>query len=142
VAPVPRVRAGRLAARSRSVSAAVDLSDGLADAISQLATASRVGAVVEAAAVPVDADARRQAATLGLDPIALALAGGDDYDLLFAVRPRRRRAFLAAMAHARPTTVTRIGVTTAALDLVLASEHGSTPLPAGFAHFGVASTLE
>ena len=51
--PEPRLRLGLLAGRTRAASAAMDLSDGLADAVRQLAEASGTGARIEAAALPV-----------------------------------------------------------------------------------------
>ena len=57
--PVPRVRLGTLIGRNRAASACIDSSDGLAEAVRQLAVASGVGAIIAAAAVPVDPEARR-----------------------------------------------------------------------------------
>ena len=49
----PRLRLGLLAGRTKAASAAMDLSDGLADAVRQLAEASGTGARIEAAALPL-----------------------------------------------------------------------------------------
>src|SRR5262249_18388060 len=43
--PEPRVRTGMLLGRNRAATACIDLSDGLADAVSQVARASDVGAI-------------------------------------------------------------------------------------------------
>ena len=51
--PEPRVRVGTLLGRNRVARAGIDLSDGLADGLRQLARASGAGAVVDAAAIPV-----------------------------------------------------------------------------------------
>ena len=96
-APEPRVRLGTIVGRSRAASACIDLSDGLADAVRQMAQASRLGADVRAEALPVD-EAVALAAP-GCDGLALALAS-DDYELLFAVPRRRQRAFRAAAGQA------------------------------------------
>ena len=56
--PEPRVRLGTALGRNRAAHACIDLSDGLADAVHQLAAASRVGARLEADTIPVDLDAR------------------------------------------------------------------------------------
>src|SRR5581483_7874450 len=87
--PVPRIRLGTLLARNRAATACMDLSDGLADAVSRIAEASDVGAIVDADAVPIDAAARRvlESGDGDADAIAAAIAGGDDYELLFTVRP-------------------------------------------------------
>src|SRR5688572_1511350 len=98
--PEPRLRLGLLAGRTRAASAAMDLSDGLADAVRQLAEASGTGARIEAAALPVHPGV---AAMAGDAEAALgtALAGGDDYELLLAVPRRAGRRFAAAARLAR-----------------------------------------
>ena len=130
--PSPRVRCGRLVAAARAASACMDLSDGLADAARQLATASGTGVVIEAESVPLSAGAEKW---LGPDPMSAALAGGEDYELLFAVPPRRRRAFEAAMARCRPVGATRVGRLTREKDLILERAGQRTALNIGFRHF-------
>ena len=83
--PEPRVRLGIAMGRARAARAAMDLSDGLADAVHQVATASRVGVRVDAALLPIDPCARDWWNKRGADAVTAAIAGGDDYELLFAV---------------------------------------------------------
>jgi thiamine-monophosphate kinase len=83
--PTPRVRLG-LAARGIA-SAAMDLSDGLIGDLPKLAQASGLAAHVCVEALPLSA-ALRKSAALG-QARDWALAGGDDYELLFAVPPSR-----------------------------------------------------
>ena len=79
----------------------MDLSDGLADGVDQMAEASGVGMTIDAAALPIDPGRRAPCSTRGgEDPVVEALTGGDDYELLFAVRPRTQRR-LARRAAAR-----------------------------------------
>ena len=52
--PEPRVRFGCLLGRNRAARACVDLSDGLADGVCQIARASGLGAVIDADAIPID----------------------------------------------------------------------------------------
>jgi thiamine-monophosphate kinase len=133
--PEPRLRCGVLAARSRCVRTAIDLSDGLADAVRQLADASGTGAVIEAARVPVHPGAIVWSTQEGRDPIGDALSGGEDYELLFAVSPRRRRGFLAAARRWTGTAVTRVGSLEAASGVWLERNGRREPLGAGFVHF-------
>ena len=65
-----------------------------------------------------------------------AITGGDDYELLFTVRPRTRGRLTAAMRHG-DAPLTRIGVCTADRAVVLARRRrpADRPLPAGFSHF-------
>jgi thiamine-monophosphate kinase len=107
--PQPRVALG-LALRGVAA-AAIDLSDGLAGDLAHVlerstaACGAPLGATLSWPAVPVDGalsglpDARRA---------ALALAGGDDYELLFTALPAQRAA-LAAIAAAGGLTLSRIG---------------------------------
>jgi len=134
--PQARVRLGVVVGRSRSASACMDLSDGLADAVRQIAVASGTGARVEAGSVPVDPGARAWFERQGRRPLDAALAGGEDYELLFAVPRRRRRSFLAATRLARPVAVARIGTLTEAPGVALVEGGREQPLPDGFAHFG------
>jgi thiamine-monophosphate kinase len=133
--PEPRVRLGLALARNRAASACMDLSDGLADAVSQVAEASGVGITLDAAALPLHPAARRWFEERGADAVRAALAGGDDYELLFTVRPRRRGRLRAARQRAGRVAITRIGVVTAERGVVLKRGDREEPMPSGFAHF-------
>jgi thiamine-monophosphate kinase len=115
----------------------MDLSDGLADAVAQMAAASGVGAILDAAALPIHPAARKCFAAQGEDGMIGAAAGSDDYELLVTVRPRSRGRLLAARAGGAPFT--RIGVCTAERDVRLRWTSGTvtreTPMPPGFTHF-------
>jgi len=133
--PDPRVRVGALLGRNRAATACMDLSDGLADGVRQIAEASGVGALVEADAVPVEEAARRYFALADEDPVGAAIAGGDDYELLFTV-PRRARGRLATVIRqSRGVAVTRIGRITREPQVGLVRGGATEPLPAGFVHF-------
>jgi len=77
--PYPRVEEGQILA-CNGVRAAIDLSDGLTSDLSKLCKASRVGARLNLAKIPVHPAV--STAFKG-DDIDLALAGGEDYELLF-----------------------------------------------------------
>jgi thiamine-monophosphate kinase len=85
--PEPRVELGLALARDRLASAAIDVSDGLGLDASRLARASGVRAVLERERLPLSEALVRFAEAEGLDPVDLALSGGDDYELLFAAPP-------------------------------------------------------
>jgi thiamine-monophosphate kinase len=132
--PEPRLRLGSLIGRNRAAVACIDSSDGLADAVRQLAEASGVGATIEAESVPLEADARRGFEQRGTDAVREAIAGGDDYELLIAVRPRLRARLTAALRHGG-APLTRIGTCTADRALVLRQNGAGQPLPRGYSHF-------
>ena len=133
--PEPRVRMGLMAGRNRVAAAAMDLSDGLSDAVHQVAEASGVGAIIDADALPIAPDAREWFSRQGDDPVTAAVAGGDDYELLLAVRPKLGRRLAEARRHGG-VELTRIGVCTEALDVRLTcGEAPDRPLPKGYHHF-------
>jgi thiamine-monophosphate kinase len=133
--PDPRLRLGALLGRTQAARACMDLSDGLADAIRQVAAASGTGAVIDAARVPVSEGARRWFEEHGSDAVEAALGGGDDYELLFTVPARARGRLRTVLQQARGLTVTRIGELTAEPSLILRRGSVDSPLPAGFSHF-------
>jgi thiamine-monophosphate kinase len=134
--PEARVALGLQVGRNKAASACMDTSDGLADALRQLATASGVGVRVEAACVPIAAAVAEVAAATGADAAALTWSGGEDYELLFAVPRRSRRRFLHATGRKGLPAMTRIGVCTKDADLVIVHEdQRETPLPGGYQHF-------
>ncbi|MGO8671565.1 MAG: thiamine-phosphate kinase [Capsulimonadaceae bacterium] len=85
--PTPRVAAGRAAAATGLVHAAMDISDGLAGDLPKLCAASNLGARIDAAALPISETARDAAVRLGRPVIEFAIAGGEDFELLLAVDP-------------------------------------------------------
>jgi len=133
--PEPRVRIGVLLGRNKAARAAVDLSDGLADGVRQLASASGVGATVDGSAVPIAPGARRWFAAQDRDPLEAALAGGDDYELLVAVPRAHRRRFAAIRKLTRGVPLTRIGELTRTPELVLRTTSGDKQMPSGYEHF-------
>ena len=133
--PEPRVRVGQLLGRNRAASACMDLSDGLADAVRQVAEASGTGAVIDASALPIEASAAEWFTSRGLDPTEAAVAGGDDYELLFSVPRRSGGRLRAVQREARGLPLTRIGELTADAGVRLARDGRFRVLPAGFAHF-------
>jgi thiamine-monophosphate kinase len=133
--PEPRVRLGLTLSRNRAASACVDLSDGLGDGVRRLAEASGVGTVIDAEAVPVESGAARWFSEQGKEAVAAAMSGGDDYELLFTVRPRLRGRLSAAKHHGR-APITKIGVCTENRALVLRRGSGTEgPVPGGYTHF-------
>ncbi|MGF1627703.1 MAG: thiamine-phosphate kinase [Alphaproteobacteria bacterium] len=131
--PTPRVALGR--ALHGIATAAMDVSDGLIGDLVHIAEQSKVGAVVDAAKVPLSEEA---AAMLAADPelMRTVLGGGDDYELLFTAAPEDRAAVMAAAA-ATATAVTEIGLTRAAQGVVVLDRSGE-PLAldeTGFRHF-------
>ncbi len=119
--PEPRLELGRFLAEDLGARAALDLSDGLSIDLYRLVKESGVGAQIRLADLPVYPAANLQ----------LALHGGEDYELLFALDPRRRPPrFYQRLA------LTPIGVITPGSGVTLVGPGGDrVPLPIkGFQH--------
>ena len=137
--PEPRVRLGLLLGRNRAAAACMDLSDGLAEAAHGIADASDVGMILNEDALPIDAGARAWYGAQGVDVTAGALTGGDDYELLVAVRPRTRRR-ATAVAGRSGTPMTCIGTCTEGRAVLVRRTADGRSLDValpreGFAHF-------
>jgi len=87
-APEPRLVAGRRLGAIRSVVACIDISDGLLADLRHLLGPS-LHATLDPGELPLPRGFRAACRRLGLDPEALALTGGGDYELLFTVRGNR-----------------------------------------------------
>ena len=133
--PEPRVRLGVAIARDGAARAAMDLSDGLADAVSQIARASGCGARVDADAIPVEAGARSWWGGRGLDVVSAAVSGGEDYELLLAIPRRWGGRLRHVLRRVTRPAVTRIGALTRVGELVLVRNGHEHAWPTGFEHF-------
>jgi thiamine-monophosphate kinase len=118
--PQPRLELGHWLAKKGRATSMIDTSDGLSTDLMHLCESSGVGAKLWAAKIPkviVPNDARK----LGLDPLRLALDGGDDYELLFTV-PRRLKRHLPRVIRGVPITV--IGEITREKQILLVDDAG------------------
>ncbi|MGW8312837.1 MAG: thiamine-phosphate kinase [Desulfuromonadales bacterium] len=105
--PTAQVELGCLLSENRLASAMIDVSDGLAGDLEHILQASQVNGLIEEAKLPVSEAFRR----LTEQHSALrefALHGGEDYELLFTVRPDRA-AEVARLCAERKLPVTAIG---------------------------------
>lgn len=85
--PEPRVGWGIVLGQERLATAMIDLSDGLSSDLNHLCEASHVGALLESSAIPIDDNVIEICGRRALDPLQLALHGGEDFELLFTVNP-------------------------------------------------------
>jgi thiamine-monophosphate kinase len=88
VRPRPPIALGPALVARRWARAAIDLSDGLARDLGHLLRESGVGADVDVDRLPLPRKLPALCAKHGLDPLRLALHGGEDYELLFALGPK------------------------------------------------------
>ena len=133
--PNPRVKLGMALGRNRAARACIDLSDGLADALHQVTTASRVGARINADALPIHPQTVQWFQSIGADPLTEALTRGDDYELLFSTPPSFRGRLSHVKKQVGDISITPIGVITKEQTVVLHQNGTNIAIPNGFEHF-------
>ena len=135
--PEARVRLGRALAQARAARATMDASDGLADALRQIAAASGCGVVVDAAALPIAPGARAWWTARGTDPIAAAIAGGDDYELVFTVPRTGNGRLRNVRRQVADPPITRIATLTKDRALLVERAGATSELSGGYEHFRI-----
>lgn len=136
--PTPRLEVGSLA-RTLGATAMMDLSDGLAADLPKLLRASNKGAVIWRPAIPVHDAALRWAQVHHVDPVAFALAGGEDYELLITAPPTATPTLLEQIPQQTGVPLSVIGKVIEAPELWLESPEGQRESFAitGWDHFTV-----
>ena len=131
--PEPRLALGQWLLKKGLATAMMDLSDGLSSDLPRLCAASAVGARLEKAKIP-HVQTRDLALKHGHDPMQLALQGGDDYELLFTVPPRKAKLLPTAF---RGVALTPIGKITRNRELLVLEKNGRVRqlIPSGWDPF-------
>jgi thiamine-monophosphate kinase len=109
--PEIRLKLGAWLAEHSIASAMMDLSDGLSTDLARLCRASGVGARLRRNRIPQISISSALSKRLGkprLDPLKMALHGGDDYELLFTVPPHRAKSLRRAPGFSELTPVGEI----------------------------------
>jgi thiamine-monophosphate kinase len=131
--PEPQCTLGEFLAKRGLASAVIDISDGLSTDLARLCDSSQVGARLQEKGIPIP-DLGSQGRRLGLDPLQLALDGGEDYQLLFTV-PEALAAHVPRRFGGRP--LHRIGVIQKSRKILLLDPTGRPQVlkPSGYDHF-------
>ena len=129
--PVPRIEYGRAIARSGCATAMIDISDGLSSDLFHICEQSKTGAEIYSRSIPLSS-ALLGAHTLRYAPDYYALSGGEDYELLFTVPPKKIKKLLSLKL-----PVSEVGSITKKTGLAITDDRGLTKsfLPAGYDHF-------
>lgn len=134
--PRPRVAAGR--ALLGLAHALNDVSDGLASEAWEIAEASGVRVVLEAAKLPMAAELREYAAFAGKPALAFVLGGGEDYELVGTVAAERADEVLEVLRRAGADPVIAGRVEAGEAGVVLEHPDGNVEVLSkrGYNHFG------
>jgi thiamine-monophosphate kinase len=135
--PVARVGEAQVLARA-GATAMMDLSDGVSMDLPRLCAASGLGARIEASSVPI-ADALIEAEdALSIEPLRLALSGGDDYELLATLPPDRVEGARLELKERFGVSLADIGVMIEGSGALVMGRGGAeAPLErGGWDHFG------
>jgi len=132
--PTPRLKAASALATVGIPHAMLDISDGLASEVRRIGEASGVGALLHSDSLPISEEVQQVSEELNLDPLDLALYGGEDYELLVALSRGSLHEAEALLAE-EPLHV--VGeVVPREVGFTLETDGKSTPLAAeGWTHF-------
>lgn len=132
--PEPRVRWGALLGAEQLATAMIDLSDGLSSDLAHLCRESHVGACIETRRLPINPAVASICGRRALDPLALALHGGEDFELLFTIRPRDLRHLPRRVDNVPATYIGDVTGRDGRVQ-ILGGRRRWTLQPSGFTHF-------
>jgi thiamine-monophosphate kinase len=134
--PVARVGEGRTLARAGATSM-IDVSDGLAKDLSRLCAASGVQGVLVLESVPVAAALRELARVMPIDPVRVAVEGGEDFELLATIPADAEKQVIVELEERFGTALTDIGEIREGSGLVaVRADRSERPMePMGWDHF-------
>ncbi len=89
--PYPRVFESRLLIRNLKITSMIDVSDGLSSDLHHICEESNKGALIYAKKIPVSQRITTVCKSLNLSPLNLALSSGEEYELLFTLRPGQEK---------------------------------------------------
>jgi len=136
--PKARLKEGLALAKIGAVTASIDSSDGLAWSLYELSKMSGVGFTLET--VPVATETQRVAKTRNLDANSLALYGGEEYELVVTINPRKWDKACMAIRKGGGELL-RIGLVTKEPKIVLRSGKMELQVePKGWEHFRLRPT--
>ena len=111
----------------------IDVSDGLIQDVGHLAESAKLGVDIDPQCVPVAADLAQYCKSNGLDPYKFILAGGEDYELAFALGRANADSCLLRFRREFRTPVAVIGTFT---DAFRGVRVGGKPVErGGYDHF-------
>lgn len=131
----PQLRFGQALGEGKLATAMIDISDGLSTDLHHLLEESRCGAVIRAASLPVaDSVAELSLTEFHVEPVAMVLQSGEEYELLFTAQAEDREKIFS-VATELGVRVTEIGEITGGNELQLIHEEEIEIIqPSGYEH--------
>jgi thiamine-monophosphate kinase len=141
--PQPRLQEAQYLRQHATLHSLLDMSDGLSSDLTHICEASRVGAQLRAEHIPLHEGARLVATTLGTDPLAYALHGGEDFELCLTASPGEIEPLRQPFTQQFQCALTRVGTIQSGTGVTLCRADGTQqPLQArGYDHFRASPTL-
>jgi thiamine-monophosphate kinase len=133
--PVPRIQEGRVLAKTGAVTSSMDISDGLADSLYQLAAINCVGFEIDFDKIPTSPGAQEIAKELDIPMEEFAVYFGGDYELLITLDPSNWEQVKNDLQNINGS-ISVIGRVTSETDLILIKENEKIQLEnRGYEHF-------
>ncbi len=135
--PRPYLREGKFLARCGGVHAAIDISDGLSSDLGHILEQSRAGAIIYGEKIPVSENLKTFCRIFNFEPVRYAVAGGEDYALLFTVAPDHAKKIVRKYREAFNEPLFEIGEITDSNQLELEFPKGKKEIitATGWDHF-------
>lgn len=132
LAPNPQTEIGKIIGAKNLATSMIDLSDGLSSDLHHICEASRVGAKIFSDKIPIES--KISDLNFKFSALELTLSGGEDFQLLFTVNPKKKFLLEKEMKNQPLSGIGEITANTAIIEFI--ADGKSTVLkPKGFRHF-------
>lgn len=135
--PTPRIQEARFLAQVGTLSAMIDLSDGLSSDLGHICSNSGLGALLFSSSLPISAETAEVAEALRETPLDYALNGGEDFELCFTAREGAIDPWVERFQENFDLILTCVGRMVKGKEITLIDSQGSSReiQPGGFDHF-------
>jgi thiamine-monophosphate kinase len=136
--PIPRIETGQRLAQSGFATAMIDVSDGIASDLNHICTISGVGAEIYQDRIPFPDEIHQVSSFSGKSALYLALHSGEDYELLFTMKPDTPEAIIQSISKETSIAITEIGkilTKYSGYDLITLAQQRIPIQPKGWDHF-------
>ncbi len=133
----PQIKIGLFLGKQAGVHAMIDISDGIASDLTHIIEKSNLGALIEISDIPISPALQKVCTAQGWSALELAVAGGEDYQLLFTVDPEKLAELQAAYQQKFGEKFFVVGKLTANQSKIVWTKDSKTYhwQPQGFDHF-------